>query len=162
MARIMKLGIADFEAESRDLFPKYVRWYENILKARIQKAFDSVPNDIVFDDVRLSQITTYHRRKREPDLGSGKPLFEICILDHKRLQKQVLKKAVDSLENDDIEIRNMTWMSMAFHPRKIPQAKKMIQNFSRELCAYLESDKRTQVFQFGVCLYPISKNQEEK
>jgi uncharacterized protein (TIGR02147 family) len=81
---------------------------------------------------------------------------------HKRLQKQVLKKAVDSLENDNIEIRNMTSMSMAVDPQKIPQAKKMIQNFSRELCAYLESGKRTQVYQLGVCLYPISKNQGEK
>lgn len=81
---------------------------------------------------------------------------------HKRLQKQVLKKAADSLENDDIEVRNMTSMTMAIDPRKIPQAKKMIQNFSRELCAYLESGKRTQVYQLGVCLYPISKKQEEK
>ncbi len=81
---------------------------------------------------------------------------------HKRLQKQVLKKAVESLENDDIEIRNMTSMSMAVDPQKIPQAKKMIQNFSRELCAYLESGKRTQVYQLGVCLYPISKKQGEQ
>jgi uncharacterized protein (TIGR02147 family) len=81
---------------------------------------------------------------------------------HKRLQKQVLKKAVDSLENDDIEIRNMTSMAMAVDPQNIPQAKKMIQSFSRELCAYLESGKRTQVYQLGVCLYPISKKQEDK
>lgn len=81
---------------------------------------------------------------------------------HKRLQKQVLKKAVESLENDDIEIRNMTSMVMAIDPQKIPQAKKMIQNFSRELCVYLESGKRTQVYQLGVCLYPISKKQEGK
>lgn len=81
---------------------------------------------------------------------------------HKRLQKQVLKKAAESLENDDIDSRNMTSMAMAIDPQKIPQAKKMIQIFSRELCAYLESGKRTQVYQLGICLYPISKRQEEK
>jgi len=81
---------------------------------------------------------------------------------HKRLQKQVLKKAVESLENDDIEIRNMTSIAMAIDPKKVPQAKKMIQNFSRELCTYLESGNRTQVYQLGVCLYPISKHQGEK
>lgn len=80
---------------------------------------------------------------------------------HKRLQKQVLKKAVESLENDEIEIRNMTSMAMAIDARKIPQAKKMIQNFSRELCAYLESGERSQVYQLGVCLYPISKKREK-
>lgn len=77
---------------------------------------------------------------------------------HKRLQNQVLKKAIHSLENDAIEIRNMTSMSMAIDQRKIPQAKLMIQKFSRELCAYLESGNRTQVYQLGICLYPISKS----
>ncbi|MBK7891534.1 MAG: DUF4423 domain-containing protein [Bdellovibrionales bacterium] len=81
---------------------------------------------------------------------------------HRRLQRQVLTKAVDSLENDPLDVRNMTSMTMAIDPRKVPEAKKMIQNFSRELCAYLESGKRTQVYQLGVCLYPISKKQEEK
>ena len=101
-----------------------------------------------------------HLRKTVEQVSSADK--NITSSAHKRLQKQVFEKAVDSLENDDIEIRNMTSMTMAIDPQKIPYAKKMIQNFSRELCAYLESGKRTQVYQLGVCLYPISKNQGEK
>lgn len=81
---------------------------------------------------------------------------------HQRQQKQILKKAIDSLENDPIEHRNMTSMTMAIDPNKVSEAKKMIQKFSRELCQYLETGKRKQVYQLGVCLYPISKLQGGK
>lgn len=81
---------------------------------------------------------------------------------HKRHQKQVLRKAIESLDSDPIEIRNMTSIIMAIDPEKISTAKKLIQNFSRDLCANLESGKRKQVYQLGVCLYPVSKIKGEK
>jgi uncharacterized protein (TIGR02147 family) len=42
----------------------------------------------------------------------------------KRRQKQLLEKAISSLENDPIEKRNMCAMTMAIDPKKIPKAKK--------------------------------------
>lgn len=81
---------------------------------------------------------------------------------HRRLQRQVLSRAIASLESDPIERRNMTSMAMAIDPAKIPRAKEMIQKFSRELCAFLESGKQTQVYQLGICLYPVSKSKGEQ
>lgn len=78
---------------------------------------------------------------------------------HKKLQRQVLKKAIHSLENNPLEVRNMTSMAMAIDPELLPQAKALIQEFARNLCTLLESGKRSQVYQLGVCLYPISKKE---
>ncbi|MGE0527532.1 MAG: TIGR02147 family protein [Bdellovibrionales bacterium] len=72
-------------------------------------------------------------------------------------QRQILEKAVHSLENDPLESRSMTSVTMAIDPDRIPKAKQMIEKFSRELCAYLEGGKRKQVYQLGVCLFPIQR-----
>jgi len=75
----------------------------------------------------------------------------------KRHQRQVLEKAVDSLENDPIEARNVSSMTMAIDPALLPAAREMIETFSQNLCAFLESGRRKQVYELGVVLYPIQQ-----
>jgi uncharacterized protein (TIGR02147 family) len=160
-----------------DIWKVIADWYHGaIMEMTFTKDFNSDPKWLS-QQLGISEVEVKLAIKRlirlklldDQDGSLRKTVQQVSSADknitsaaHKRLQKQILKKAVESLENDDIEIRNMTSMAMAIDPQKIPQAKKMIQNFSRELCAYLECGKRTQVYQLGVCLYPISKNQGEK
>ncbi len=70
-------------------------------------------------------------------------------------QKQFLEKAIHSLENDPIEDRSTTSMTMAIDPDKLPEARKMIRDFNRTLCQFLESGKRTRVYNLGVALCPL-------
>lgn len=70
-------------------------------------------------------------------------------------QKQVLQKSIISLENDPIEVRNHTSMTMAIDPKKIPIAKTMIEEFNRSLCKFLESGDQLQVYELTVGLFPI-------
>jgi uncharacterized protein (TIGR02147 family) len=158
-----------------DIWRVIADWYHGaIMELTFTKEFNSDPKWIS-QQLGISEVEVklaIHRLQRlgllENKEGAlAKTIEQVSSADknitssaHKRLQKQVLKKAIDSLENDALEIRSMTSMAMAIDPQKIPQAKKMIQPFSRELCAYLESGKRTQVYQLGICLYPISKNQK--
>jgi uncharacterized protein (TIGR02147 family) len=74
----------------------------------------------------------------------------------RKFQKQVLDRAIQSLESDPVEERSHTAMAMAIDPAKLPAAKKMIQDFNRDLCKFLESGSRKQVYQLGVCLYPLT------
>jgi uncharacterized protein (TIGR02147 family) len=78
----------------------------------------------------------------------------------KKNQKQFLEKAIESLENDPIEERNMTSMTMAIDPEKLPKAKEMIRNFNKTLCEFLESGKRKRVYNLGIALHPIQKRSE--
>jgi len=77
-------------------------------------------------------------------------------------QKQLLEKAILSLENDPIEIRNMSGMMMVADPALIPEAKKLIEECSKKVSRLLQSGRKTQVYQFHVSLYPIQKPKKEK
>ena len=76
----------------------------------------------------------------------------------KRHHRQILEKSLFSLENDPIEIRNHSSMTMAIDPTKIGKAKKMIEKFTNELCAFLESGQRRQVYELNIGLFPLQKH----
>jgi uncharacterized protein (TIGR02147 family) len=84
----------------------------------------------------------------------------ITTAAHRKNQKQFLEKAIYSLENDPIERRNMTRITMAIDPEKIPIAKEMIFKFSRRLCRFLESGKRKEVYSMSVALFPNQRKKE--
>ena len=59
------------------------------------------------------------------------------------------------MENDPIEIRNHSSMTMAIDPAKIDEAKKMIEEFTHRLTEFLESGKRLQVYELNIGLFPL-------
>jgi uncharacterized protein (TIGR02147 family) len=73
----------------------------------------------------------------------------------RRHQKQVLEKAMHSLENDSIERRSMTSMTMAVSPSRLGEARKLIEEFTRRLNACLEEGPCTEVYQLGISLFPL-------
>ena len=75
-------------------------------------------------------------------------------------QKQFLEKAIHSLENDPIEERNMSSMTMAIDPEKLPLAKLMIREFNQNLCKFLESGSRKRVYNLEIALYPIQAKKQ--
>ncbi|MES2769946.1 MAG: TIGR02147 family protein [Bdellovibrionota bacterium] len=76
-------------------------------------------------------------------------------------QKQFLEKAIYSLENDSLEVRSNTNMTMAIDSSKIEIAKKMIREFQMTLCNFLESGKQDQVYNLSVALYPLQNNKQK-
>lgn len=75
----------------------------------------------------------------------------------RRRQRQILEKAIDSLENDPIEIRSMTGMTMAIDPSKIKEAKKLISEFNQKMSSFLESSTRSEVYELQISLFPLQK-----
>ncbi|MGZ6331338.1 MAG: DUF4423 domain-containing protein [Bdellovibrionota bacterium] len=78
----------------------------------------------------------------------------------RRHQKQLLEKAIASLESDPIDERNMTSMTMAIDPEKLPLAKKLISEFNKSLCQLLESGDKKRVYNLAVALYPLQGAEE--
>lgn len=79
----------------------------------------------------------------------------------RKLQKQVLQKAMHSLENDPIEERSVSSMTMAIDPKKLQIAKKLIEDFTDQLCNVLESGNRKRVYQFSVALFPLQRSRRK-
>jgi hypothetical protein len=51
-------------------------------------------------------------------------------------------------------------MTMSIDPAMLPEAKAQIEQFTQSLCKLLESGKRRQVYELGISLFPIQKNEE--
>ena len=67
-----------------------------------------------------------------------------------------LEHARLSLERDSVADRDFTAMTMAIDPSKLPEAKKRIRRFQNELCAFLESDRKSEVYKICLQLFPLT------
>lgn len=80
----------------------------------------------------------------------------------RNFHRQMLKKALAAIENQDPIDRDISGITMAIDPSKIPQAKKMIAEFRRELMTMLEaSENPTALYHFSAQLFRLDINQKE-
>ena len=75
-------------------------------------------------------------------------------------QKGLREKAIESLENDSIEKRSMTSMTMAIDPAKLNEARILIEEFQEKLCEFMECEKKEKVYQLTVSLFPLEKSED--
>jgi uncharacterized protein (TIGR02147 family) len=76
---------------------------------------------------------------------------------HKHMQRQILQMALDAIDNVGADEKDITCMTMAIDVEKIPQARRIITKFRRDLSAYLEDGPQSRVYQLAIQLYPASK-----
>ncbi len=77
---------------------------------------------------------------------------------NKEFQRQILMKALDAIDHVEAEKKDITSMTMAIDIDKLPEAKKIITKFRRDMCAFLEDGEQTEVYNLGIQLYPITRN----
>ncbi|RZA09031.1 MAG: TIGR02147 family protein [Proteobacteria bacterium] len=80
----------------------------------------------------------------------------------REFQRQVLQKALHSIDYVAPEEKDITSMTMAVNVDLIPEARKRARAFRRELCDFLCQGPRTKVYNLGVQLYPVSKATNQK
>lgn len=80
----------------------------------------------------------------------------------RQANREYIEKALSSLEETAVENRDITGITMAIDPTRLPQAKKVIRNFRRELAAFLEKGSRSEVYRLNVQLFPLTKMGEKK
>jgi uncharacterized protein (TIGR02147 family) len=161
---------------SIDLFKTVADWYHfAILELPFTKDFESDPKWIAMV-LGISVAETHSAIQRLIELeylelvdGKLKRLdSQIDSTDramttsaHRRRQKQVLQKSIESLHNDPIAERNHTAMTFAVDSRKIPEAKKRIERFMAEMTEFLESGERDRVYEMTVALFPLQQKMAE-
>lgn len=67
-----------------------------------------------------------------------------------------LEIAMRALKQVPLQLRDYSAIVTAADPKKIPEAKKMIQAFRRRLAKFLKSENRTEVFALQIQLLPLS------
>jgi uncharacterized protein (TIGR02147 family) len=75
---------------------------------------------------------------------------------------QNLELARRSLEEDAMEERDFISATMAIDPALLPEAKRRLREFRADLCAFLESGAKKEVYKVSMQLFPLSKNEDEK
>ncbi|MFZ4404977.1 MAG: DUF4423 domain-containing protein, partial [Pseudobdellovibrionaceae bacterium] len=81
----------------------------------------------------------------------------------RNLQKQFLFKAIESIDREPLETRDMTTITCAIDPSKIPEAKELIKQFRRKLANFLTSGgQSTQTYNVTFAMYPITKNYKKE
>ena len=74
--------------------------------------------------------------------------------------RQNMQKAMDSLEEDPVHRRDMSGITMAISSERLPEARKLIQDFRRKLAAFLEEgSKRDAVYRLNVELFPLTREE---
>ena len=96
-----------------------------------------------------------HQRLTSADKGVTTPAL-------RQNQRQLLEKAIESLENDPFAVRDVTSTTMAIDPRFLPEARRLVQEFHLSLSRYLQSGERRSVYNLEVCLYPLQKRESNQ
>lgn len=87
---------------------------------------------------------------------------DIANMSLRKSHHQNLELAKRSLDQDAVEMRDFSSMTMAIDPDKLPEAKRMIKEFRRKFCAFMESGKKAEVFRICIQLFPLSNQGDSK
>ena len=139
------LSLAKLAANAAD--PAWIAARLGISRAEALQAFE-----------RLQRLALIEVRGKKFRRTSG-PLFvrggapSAAI---RKFHRQNLDKAIDSLERDDVSVRDMSSMTMAINPRRMPDARKQVQKFRERMASLLEEDDATAVYTLAIQLFPVS------
>lgn len=73
-----------------------------------------------------------------------------------------LEDAKDSLLNDDILHRDMTFMTLAIDVDKLPEIKKMIRKFQDQIENFAYANKKNEIYELCIQLFPRTQLRQDK
>jgi uncharacterized protein (TIGR02147 family) len=74
-----------------------------------------------------------------------------------RAHQRQLQDSVQALESVAIELRDITSMTLATDPEKLPEAKALIKDFRRKFSHLLQSGKKSEVYRLQIQLIPLTE-----
>ncbi len=83
---------------------------------------------------------------------------EVASSGIRHYQKQILNKSISSLEQDDINERDITSITLAINEERIKEAKAEIKKFRIRMAEFLSEGDKTRVYNLGIHLIPLSKS----
>lgn len=109
---------------------------------------------------RLERVELLKKTEDGRWITTGAPLTTTTDIPDPALRQhhqQYIQKASFALENNSVEERDITGITMAIDKSKLPEAKKMIRTFRRQLSKFLEGGSKNDVFRLNIQLFPIDR-----
>lgn len=75
--------------------------------------------------------------------------------------KKVLEEAAAGLDDVAVELRDITSITMAIDPARLPEAKKKLRALRRSLSEFLEGGEKKEVYRLNIQLVPVTKRKEK-
>lgn len=170
-AMLAEISDNEYTQLSADAFAVLSEWYYfailNLIKV---KGFKSDPEWIA-NRIGLNKKTVTQAIARLKRLGLIEAKGTTFTRVHKQIRtsdglesralrishEQSLNQAIESLHTVDVQLRDITSVTMAIDIKRIPQAKKLIKEFRRKLSIYLEAGEQDEVYNLNVQLVPLTK-----
>jgi uncharacterized protein (TIGR02147 family) len=112
--------------------------------------------------LRLGMIKIDAKGQKHPSSSSFESPDEVANVALRKAHHQNLELAARSLEEDSVEDRDITSMTMAIDRSKLKEAKKMIRDFQDKLSAFLESGHQDEVYKINIQLFPLTQVSSEE
>lgn len=77
----------------------------------------------------------------------------------RKYQKQNIERALESLEKDGIELRDITSMTLPVNSAKLKEVKKRIKAFKKELMVFLDDEDCDSVYSMNIQFFPQTKEE---
>ena len=96
------------------------------------------------------------------DSGFLKTTSEVQSEALRKFHKQVINMGLRAIDDQPIERRSFTGVTTAIDPAKIPEAKRRILEFQRDLMRFLEDGDRKEVYQFELQFFQLIGDYKEE
>ena len=162
---------------THEQFEKISQWYHTAITTMTQlDDFECTPQSI---SKRLG-ISVTQASQALDDLKSVGVIYEdasgglkakdqITLVDRrdttnhalKEHQKQILGLSQKAIDQIDYGKRFHTGYTLAIDPEKLPEARKIMEEFMLSLGVFLESGRKKKVYQFSMSLFPLEGKEDE-
>lgn len=123
----------------------------------------NLPLGIVIECLNRLELLGLVKQKSDTWVLTGKNMATPSNVPNSALRetlRQCIAKALESLEKDPVESRDITGTTMAISSKKLPEARRLIQDFRRNLSAFLEAGSKDAVYRLNVQLFPLSQEKQ--
>ncbi len=137
-------------------FKSDVTWIARRLQVESAQVEDAI--------ARLIQLELLTRSAEGTFKSTGKHFRtsdQVIDTGVRKFNQRALEMAQDALNFVPITHRDSSTMTMAIDPDRWAEAQRMIREFRRSLCAYLEGGTKKEVYQLNINLFPISATSHE-
>lgn len=80
----------------------------------------------------------------------------------KKRHTENLEAAKESLFLDDVMVRDMSFMTMALDPSRLPEIKRMVRKFQDELAEFIEKGNKKEVYEICMQIFPRTRVNKEQ
>jgi len=125
----------------------------------------ALPTGIVIDALGRLERVGLVKKENGRWIPTGKSLTttnDIPSATLRKANRQYIERSLVSLDTDSTAHRDITGITMAISKNKLPEAKRLIKEFRRSMCDFLESGDKDEVFFLFFQLFPLTRTEMDQ